>query len=143
MNNLKLAVKLGFGFGALILIAAILGGVAIVSMKGVEGDSTRLAREYVPEVGMANSIERHTLLMMYAVRAYSYSGNKNYLEERARSRPNWRSIWPRPRPTRTRSPSWSSSRRARSRPRMPPPSTRPSWPKQPGSTRAWPPTART
>ena len=36
MNNLKLAVKLGFGFGALILIAAILGGVAIVSMKGVE-----------------------------------------------------------------------------------------------------------
>ncbi len=81
MNNLKLAVKLGFGFGALILIAAILGGVAIVSMKGVEGDSTRLAREYVPEVGMANSIERHTLLMMYAVRAYSYSGNKNFLEE--------------------------------------------------------------
>jgi methyl-accepting chemotaxis protein len=81
MKNLKLAVKLGLGFGALVLISAVLGGVAIVSMKGVEGDSTRLAQEYVPETGMANEIERHTLLLMYAVRGYSNTGRAEYKNE--------------------------------------------------------------
>jgi len=46
MKNIKLGIKIGGGFGVLILIACALGGMAVFNMKGVEGDSTRMAKEY-------------------------------------------------------------------------------------------------
>ena len=70
-KNLKLGLKLGLGFGCLILIAVVLGGVAILNMNNVSHESSRLADEYVPEVAMANDLERSSLLTMYAMRGYS------------------------------------------------------------------------
>jgi methyl-accepting chemotaxis protein len=81
MKNIKLGIKIGGGFGALILIACALGGLAVFNMKSVEGDSTRLAKEYVPEVGMANEIERSSLLTMYAWRGYAFTEEQSFLEE--------------------------------------------------------------
>jgi len=81
MKNMKLGLKIGMGFGILILIACILGGLAVVNMKSVEGDSIRLASEYVPEVGMANEIERSSLLTMYAWRGYAFTEEGAFLDE--------------------------------------------------------------
>uniref|UniRef100_UPI00048FD3EB methyl-accepting chemotaxis protein n=1 Tax=Desulfomicrobium escambiense TaxID=29503 RepID=UPI00048FD3EB len=81
MKNIKLGIKIGGGFGVLILIACILGGMAVFNMKGVEGDSIRLAKEYVPEVGMANEIERSSLLAMYAWRGYAFTEEQTFLDE--------------------------------------------------------------
>ncbi len=81
MKNVKLGIKIGGGFGVLILIACILGGMAVFNMKGVEGDSIRLAKEYVPEVGMANEIERSSLLAMYAWRGYAFTEEQSFLDE--------------------------------------------------------------
>ncbi|QLA20859.1 methyl-accepting chemotaxis protein [Desulfolutivibrio sulfoxidireducens] len=81
MKNIKLGLKIGIGFGLLIVIACLLGGMAVVNMRGVEGDATRLAREYVPEVAMANDIERHAQLAMYAWRGYAYSGMERFKTE--------------------------------------------------------------
>jgi methyl-accepting chemotaxis protein len=68
MKNIKLGIKIGGGFGVLILIACALGGLAVFNMKSVETDSIRLAQEYVPQVGIANELERSSLLTMYAWR---------------------------------------------------------------------------
>ena len=46
MKNLKLAVKIGFGFGLLIVISAALGGMAIFNMGNVQTDATSLAQEF-------------------------------------------------------------------------------------------------
>ncbi len=81
MKNIKLGIKIGGGFGILILIACALGGMAVFNMKGVEGDSTRLAKEYVPEVGIANEVERSALLAMYAWRGYAFTEQENFLVE--------------------------------------------------------------
>lgn len=81
MKNLKLAVKIGIGFGLLIAIACGLGGMAILNMGAVQKESTRLAEEYVPEVDIANNLERNALMTMYAVRGYTMSENQKYLEE--------------------------------------------------------------
>ena len=81
MKNIKLGIKIGGGFGVLILIACFLGGMAVFNMKGVEGDSIRLAKEYVPEVGMANEIERSSLLAMYAWRGYAFTEEQSFLDE--------------------------------------------------------------
>ncbi|OIQ49854.1 Methyl-accepting chemotaxis protein I [Pseudodesulfovibrio hydrargyri] len=80
-KNLNLGLKLGLGFGCLILIAAALGGIAIYDMLVVSEDSRQLAQEYVPEVGMANQLERAALLAMYAFRGYSLSESETYWTE--------------------------------------------------------------
>ena len=79
-KNMKLGAKIGTGFGLLILISLILGGVAVWNMWSVSEQSTMLAREYAPEVAVANNIERQSLLTMYAMRAYSYSEEEAYLK---------------------------------------------------------------
>jgi methyl-accepting chemotaxis protein len=81
MKNIKLGIKIGGGFGVLILIACTLGGLAVFNMKNVEGDSIRLAQEYVPEVGMANNLERSSLLTMYAWRGYAFTEETSFLDE--------------------------------------------------------------
>jgi methyl-accepting chemotaxis protein len=81
MKNIKLGIKIGGGFGVLILIACALGGLAVFNMKTVETDSIRLAQEYVPEVGIANELERSSLLTMYAWRGYAFTEQQSFLDE--------------------------------------------------------------
>ncbi len=81
MKNIKLGIKIGGGFGVLILIACTLGGLAVFNMKAVEKDSIRLAQEYVPEVGMANELERNALLAMYAWRGYAFTEEESFLQQ--------------------------------------------------------------
>ncbi len=78
-KRMKLGTKIGLGFGLLIVIAMTLGGVAVWRMREVEGESTKLAKEYVPEVSVANSIERNSLLTMYEMRGYGLSDEEHYL----------------------------------------------------------------
>ncbi|WP_207263213.1 methyl-accepting chemotaxis protein [Desulfovibrio sp. Huiquan2017] len=80
-KNLNLGLKLGLGFGCLILIAAALGGLAIYDMLTVSEESRQLAEEYVPEVAIANGLERAALLTMYSVRGYSLSHKASYWDE--------------------------------------------------------------
>ncbi|GAB6057463.1 methyl-accepting chemotaxis protein [Desulfonatronum parangueonense] len=55
-KNMRLGVKLGLGFGLLIIIMLALGGLAILNMHRVGGDSNRLANELVPEWVIAGNI---------------------------------------------------------------------------------------
>ena len=78
MYKMKLGTRIGLGFGILILIACVLGAVAAWNMKIVEKQSVVLSSEFVPEVEVANNIERNTLLLMYAMRGYGLSANWAY-----------------------------------------------------------------
>jgi methyl-accepting chemotaxis protein len=57
-TNMKLATKIGLGFAALIAIACALGGLAVFNMKQTEDIVQVLATQNVPEVNIANDIER-------------------------------------------------------------------------------------
>ncbi len=80
-KNLKLGTKLGAGFGMLILIAMILGGIAVVKMKAVEGDSNKLSQEYVPESELASQLERRVNRLMFAMRGYGFTGEKQFYDQ--------------------------------------------------------------
>ncbi|MHC1700082.1 MAG: methyl-accepting chemotaxis protein [Humidesulfovibrio sp.] len=75
LKNLKLGTKIGGGFGVLILIAMLLGGVAIWNMKRVGNIADELQTEIAPEVSVAVQVERGALLTMYAMRAFQYTGD--------------------------------------------------------------------
>ena len=67
----------------LIVIACILGGLAVWNMKGVQSVATILVTENVPEVAVANNVERYSLETMYEMRGYAYTGRRQVPERRA------------------------------------------------------------
>ena len=77
-KNMKLGAKIGTGFGALIVISIVLGGMAVWSMNGVKATSVRLADVKVPTVAVANEIERDSLKTMYNMRGYAYTEEKKF-----------------------------------------------------------------
>jgi methyl-accepting chemotaxis protein len=81
MKNLKLGMKIGLGFGILILIAALLGGMAMVNMGSVGRQADRLSQETAPEVDVAVNIERGVASAMYALRGYTYTGDPKFWDE--------------------------------------------------------------
>jgi len=71
MRNLKLAAKMAIGFGLVIAASIALGAIAVLSMIGAQGDARRLDRETVPQVDLANRLERSAHLASYYTRVYS------------------------------------------------------------------------
>jgi methyl-accepting chemotaxis protein len=78
---MKLGLKIGLGFAALLAIAATLGILAIVNMKNVQTKSISLQSEYVPEVAIANRLERSSFRTMYAMRGYGFTEEKAFLDD--------------------------------------------------------------
>ncbi len=81
MKNMSLAMKIGLGFGTLIALSAVLGTVAVWNMHHVKQGAISLAEEYVPEVSVANHIERNALLAMYGIRGYGFTEEEQYLQD--------------------------------------------------------------
>jgi len=79
-NNMLMRTKLGLGFGILILIAMIVGGVAVMKMRAAESDSKKLSQEYVPEAKDASDLESRAYRTMYMMRGYTYTGDKKFLD---------------------------------------------------------------
>lgn len=73
MKNLSLGLKISLGFALLIIIASVLGIMAIWNMGRVETQSTMLANEYVPEVAVANELRGASNRVMYEMRGYGFT----------------------------------------------------------------------
>ncbi len=79
--KLGIGVKIAGGFGVLIAMAIGLGGLAIWNMQTVKKTATELEVENVPEVAVANNVERTSLEIMFMVRGYAYTENAKFLED--------------------------------------------------------------
>ena len=81
MNHWTIGKRINLGFGTLILITLLLGTLAVWRMWAVKGQATLLVTENVPEVGVANNVERAALLTMYDIRAYGYTEEATFLTQ--------------------------------------------------------------
>ena len=79
MKNLKLSLKMFIGFGTTILIVACVGFIAMFNMNRIQVNSKILNDEYLPEVEIANNLERNALQTMFNMRGYSLNFNEEYL----------------------------------------------------------------
>lgn len=78
-KNAKLAVKISFGFGLVLLIAIVIGALGIFNMKNVQKEATQLAKMNVPEIDLASRMERRARGTMYEIRGYGYTENETLL----------------------------------------------------------------
>ena len=81
LKNMKMAGKLIVGFGLVIVLVGIVGGIAIYNLYGILSDANELNDAYVPEVAIANNLERNSLMTMYNMRGYGLSMEQRYYEE--------------------------------------------------------------
>ena len=79
-KRMGLAGKIGGGFLLLIVMAASVGGLAVWSMGRVKTIANKLVSANVPEVAIANEIERDALSTMYQARGYTYTDDPSFLE---------------------------------------------------------------
>lgn len=80
-KNLKLKSKLGLGFGLLVLITIILGGLAVERMKRIQVKSDQLVRMYLPETTTATELERAAQGMFFEMRGYAFTEDRQMLEK--------------------------------------------------------------
>jgi methyl-accepting chemotaxis protein len=78
-KNLKLAVKLNGSFIAIAGLTLVLGALAIFSMLKVKAVANVLAQQNVPEVAVANEIERQAHSTMLETRGYAYTEEPQFL----------------------------------------------------------------
>ncbi len=81
MKNFSLGLKIASGFALLIIIAIALGSMAIWNMNKVENQTTKLAREYVPEVDVAMHIEEAANGVMYEIRGYGFTEEETFYKK--------------------------------------------------------------
>jgi methyl-accepting chemotaxis protein len=81
MKNLKLSLKMFIGFGATILIVSLVGLIAVINMNRIQKNTEILNNEYLPEVEIANHMERKALLTMFNMRGYSLNFSDKYLKD--------------------------------------------------------------
>jgi methyl-accepting chemotaxis protein len=79
-KNMKMGLKMTIGFGVVILLVVVVGGLAIINMLQIQEQSNSLKNEYIPEVDLANNIERNALQVMYNMRGFSLKFDENFYE---------------------------------------------------------------
>jgi methyl-accepting chemotaxis protein len=79
-KNIRLSYKISLGFAAILFLAIALGTIALWNMNSVEHLSVKLDQEYVPEVAVANNVERYSLETMFEMRGYGLTQEKKYLD---------------------------------------------------------------
>ena len=79
-KNLKLGTKLNGAFIVVATLTLLLGTLAVFSMLKGKTVATELAQQNVPQVAVANEIERWWLKMMFEMRGYSFTGETSMLE---------------------------------------------------------------
>ncbi len=80
-KKMTLSRKLISGFAAVSLFTLLLGAFALVRMWNVRHTANQLSQEVVPEVAVANEVERSSLQTMYAARGFAFTESDEYLKE--------------------------------------------------------------
>lgn len=78
--KLTLGKQISLGFGLLVAITAILGGLAIFNMTRVKTDVVALNEAQLPKVRVSNAIERATLGAVVNMRCFGLSGDTSFYQ---------------------------------------------------------------
>ena len=87
-SSMTLGKRISIGFGILVFIMVIVGGIGVVNMRSASTNATKFSEVYAPEVSLASHIFKLTNQIRYDMRGYVYredeaslvSVKKNFVE---------------------------------------------------------------
>ncbi|ACZ13006.1 HAMP domain-containing methyl-accepting chemotaxis protein [Sulfurospirillum deleyianum] len=87
-SSMTLGKRISIGFGILVFIMVVLGGIGVVNMRSASTNATKLSDVYAPEVSLASHIFKLANQIRYDMRGYVYredeaslvSVKKNFVE---------------------------------------------------------------
>ncbi len=81
MKNMTVGRKIAFGFGALMVICAFVGGLGVLNMNSAKGSAEKLSAQYIPEADIATHLEDAIWKVQVAIRSYGLTAETGYLAE--------------------------------------------------------------
>ncbi|MCF8363410.1 MAG: HAMP domain-containing protein [Prolixibacteraceae bacterium] len=78
-NDLKIGVKVGIGFGVLIILAAIIGTAGIVTMRTIQEETNNLANKSLPSVNESVRADKQWREVLTYSQAFDHLRNPYYL----------------------------------------------------------------
>jgi len=78
---MRIGTKIGLGFAIVLILALLLGLLAVFSMNTASANASDMATKQVPAVTVASEVERNTLDTMYNIRGYTMSDNAKMLAD--------------------------------------------------------------
>ena len=78
---MRIGVKITLGFALILVLAAALGTLGVVSMREAAFKANELATKQVPAVTVANEVERDSRETMFEIRGYTMSENDEMLKK--------------------------------------------------------------
>ncbi len=77
----SIGVRIGLGFGIVIAIMVSVGIFSISEMTRIRHDVLQLTKEYLPELSVADRLERNFFFIMYSMRSYELTGDKRFYDD--------------------------------------------------------------
>jgi methyl-accepting chemotaxis protein len=77
--DLKIGTKIGIGFGVLIILSVIIGGLTTINMSRIQSETKFLANESLPSVNESFRIDKDWREVLFYMQAYDFQGNPYYL----------------------------------------------------------------
>jgi methyl-accepting chemotaxis protein len=78
--TLTIGRKIGLGFAALLVILMATGSYAIVTMRTAATDSGYLAKEYVPELEIADNLKSSMSVVNVNARSFGFTGERSFAD---------------------------------------------------------------
>jgi methyl-accepting chemotaxis protein len=80
-KDLKIGVKIGFGFLIMIIIAAIIGLTAFLSTQKIQHETQKLSDEYIPLINETFVIDQSWIEITKLMQGYDLSGDEYYIKK--------------------------------------------------------------
>ncbi len=78
LKDLKMAGKMILGFGAVLIIIAVIIAMTVLDMFKIQGLAEDMDYDFLPEIELATNLERDSLQTMYNMRGYALNFGRNY-----------------------------------------------------------------
>jgi methyl-accepting chemotaxis protein len=80
-QDLKIGVKISIGFSVMILLAAVIGGIALFNMSKIQKDTNSLSGEYIPVINEAFQLSQGWKEISGLLQTYDINGDEYYLKK--------------------------------------------------------------
>jgi methyl-accepting chemotaxis protein len=79
-KDLRIGYKIGIAVGIMIFLAAIIGGVSVLTMKKIQREAVNLTQRYIPTINETFYIDKYWHEVIQLLQAYDNSGDPYYID---------------------------------------------------------------